>query len=82
VNSAPNPSFIKDLANRLNGTAIITSEAYPDLDAILTEINHAKSTKSRNLDFEIKASIYEYAVLLALISLSGWILVKGIKANE
>ena len=82
VNSAPNPSFIKDLANRLNGTAIITSEAYPDLDAILTEINHAKSTKSRNLDFEIKASIYEYAVLLALISLSGWILAKGIKANE
>lgn len=82
VNSALNPNFIKDLASRLDGTAIITSEAYPDLDAILTEINRAKSTKSRNLDFEIKASIYEYAVLLALISLSGWILVKGYKANE
>lgn len=82
VNSSLNPDVIQDLANRLNGTAIITNEAYPDLNTILTEINRAKSTKSRNLDFEIKASIYEYAVLLAMISLCCWIIVKGFKAYE
>ena len=82
VISKLNPNYIKDLANRLNGTAIITSEAYPDLNAILTEINRAKSTKSRNLDFEIKASIYEYAVLIALISIVLWFIVKGIKTYE
>jgi Ca-activated chloride channel family protein len=81
VHSKLNPEYIKQLANTLNGTAIITSEAYPDLNAILTEINRAKSTKSRNLDFEIKASIYEYAVLLALLSMVGWMLIQGIKRN-
>jgi Flp pilus assembly pilin Flp len=34
------------------------------------------------LDFEIKASIYEYAVLVALISLVLWFIVKGIKTYE
>jgi Ca-activated chloride channel homolog len=81
IHSKLNPEYIKQLANTLNGTAIITSEAYPDLNAILTEINRAKSTKSRNLDFEIKASIYEYAVLLALLSMVGWMLIQGIKRN-
>ena len=81
MNSKLNPEYIKQLANTLNGTAIITSEAYPDLNAILTEINRAKSTKSRNLDFEIKVSIYEYAVLLALLSMVGWMLIQGIKRN-
>jgi len=81
VNSKLNADYIKQLANTLNGTAIITSEAYPDLNAILTEINRAKSTKSRNLDFEIKASIYEYAVLLALFSMACWMLIQGIKRN-
>ena len=80
VTSQLNPEFIKTLANKLNGTAIITSEAYPDLNAILTEINRGKIKKSRNLDFEIKSSVYEYAVLLALISFLCWILIRGIRA--
>ena len=82
VISKLNAGYIKSLSQKLNGTAIITSEAYPDLNAILTEINHAKSTKSRNLDFEIKASIYEYAVLLSLIAMVLWIVLKGVKAYE
>lgn len=81
VNSKLNPNYITQLAKMLNGTAIITSEAYPDLNAILTEINRAKSTKSRNLDFEIKASIYEYAVLIALLSIVFWLIIKGLKKN-
>ena len=82
VISKLNADYIKSLSTKLNGTAIITSEAYPDLNAILTEINHAKSTKSRNLDFEIKASIYEYAVIIALFSLVCWIIMRGAKAYE
>lgn len=80
--SKSNGRFVKELASKMNGTAIITSQAYPDLNAILTEINHAKTTNSRNLEFEIKSSVYEYPVMLALISMFLWFLIDGIRAYD
>ncbi|NBV09029.1 MAG: VWA domain-containing protein [Flavobacteriia bacterium] len=82
VISKMNPTFIRHLAEKCNGTAIVTNEAYPDITTILTEINRMKRTKSRNLDFEISASVYEYPVLAGLMAFFGWILMFKRKAYD
>lgn len=82
VISKMNPKFISQLAEKCNGTAIVTSEAYPDITTILTEINRMKRTKSRNLDFEISASVYEYPVLAGLIAFFTWIVMFKRKAYD
>lgn len=74
VISKMNPGFIRSLADKANGSALITSEAYPDIVSILTEINRMKRTKSRNLNFEVSSSVYEYPVFVSFISMLIWII--------
>jgi Ca-activated chloride channel family protein len=45
VVSRMNPAFVKQIASKTNGYAMITSEPYPDLQTILTQINQMKRTK-------------------------------------
>jgi len=64
-----NSAFIKDLANKLNGSASVTTSAFPNMNEVLTEINQMKQGNSRNLEIEIKESWYQIPVGLAVINL-------------
>ena len=64
-----NSAFIKELANKLNGSASVTTSAFPNMSEVLTEINQMKQGNSRNLEIEINESWYQIPVCLALINL-------------
>jgi Ca-activated chloride channel family protein len=79
VVSKMNPDFVKQIANKTNGYAMTTSEAYPDLQTILTQINQMKRAKLRDLEFEIAESRYQVPLILSLSCWILWLLLPGIK---
>jgi len=79
VISRMNPKFIQDIAAKTDGLALVTDAAYPDLQDILTQINHMKRTKSRTLKFEIKDSVYEVPLFFALMCLLFWYFLSSLK---
>jgi len=72
VISTMNPQFVKEIATKSGGVAMITSEPYPDIEALLTQINQMKRVKLRNLEFDIEESRYRFPLLLALICWLLW----------
>jgi hypothetical protein len=74
-----NPDFVKQIATKTNGYAMTTSEAYPDLQTILTQINQMKRTKLRDLEFEIQESRYQVPLILSVLFWVLWISLPGIK---
>ena len=54
---------------KLNGSASVTTSAFPNMNEVLTEINQMKQGNSRNLEIEIKESWYQIPVGLAVINL-------------
>jgi Ca-activated chloride channel family protein len=69
VISKINTEMIKKIANASGGTALLTSECFPDMSGILTEINQMKSGKVRDLQLEVKNNLYHIPLLVALIFL-------------
>lgn len=59
---------IKQLATSTAGSAIISSQAFPDIEAILTQINLMKRENSRTLDVDVEAMRYKWFVYTALIA--------------
>jgi len=68
VISKLNLEFIKNLAEELNASSSVTSQPYPDVSEVLTEINQMSSPNSRNLEIEINKSWYQIFLFLALTS--------------
>lgn len=79
VISRMNPSFVRQIANQTNGVAMITSEAYPNLQTLLTQINQMKRTKLRNLEFNIEESRYQLPLTVSLICFVIWLLLPALK---
>ncbi|MFY7945133.1 MAG: hypothetical protein ACOVNZ_11150, partial [Crocinitomicaceae bacterium] len=79
VVSRMNPAFVKQIASKTNGYAMITSEPYPDLQTILTQINQMKRTKLRDLEFEIQESRYQVPLALAVLFWIIWLFVLALK---
>jgi Ca-activated chloride channel family protein len=79
VVSRMNPGFVKQIASKTNGYAMITSEPYPDLQTILTQINQMKRTKLRDLEFEIQESRYQVPLALAVLFWIIWLFVPALK---
>jgi Ca-activated chloride channel family protein len=69
VISKLNTEMIKNIANASGGTALLTSEPFPDLSGILTEINQMKSGKVRDLQLDVKNNLYYIPLLFTLIFL-------------
>lgn len=82
VISQLNLNFIQDLANKCSGVAITSDQSYPDIDAILTEINQQKKNNSRNLNFQAKHSIYYYFVFLSFMAFIVWVFIHQPRLNE
>jgi Ca-activated chloride channel family protein len=57
--SKMNPELIESIANDADGLAQISSDPFPDLTGMLTEINQMKRTKLRDLEFEIQENRYQ-----------------------
>lgn len=62
-------SFIKKIASKGGGKASISSDEFPDLSALLTQINRMKRTKIDNFEFDISTERYQIPLMLALLSL-------------
>lgn len=67
VVSKLNEAFIQKLATQTGGTATVSSSEFPDLSALLTEINQMKRTKIDTLDFDIKQQRYQIPLFIAIL---------------
>jgi len=67
VVSKLNEGFIKKLAAETGGSASVSSSEFPDLSALLTEINQMKRTKIDTLDFDIRQQRYQVPLFLAIL---------------
>lgn len=67
VISKINPDLIRSLASKSGGSATISSDPFPDIYELLTQINHLKRTKVRDLEFEVKENHYQIPLFAALI---------------
>jgi Ca-activated chloride channel homolog len=74
VTTRMNPAFIQDIARKTGGTALITSEPYPDIEILLTEINRMKRVKVRNLEFETEQSKYQIPLVISSVFWLLWLL--------
>lgn len=67
VVSKLNPQFIKNIASKGGGYANVSSSEFPDLSALLTQINQMKRAKIDNLEFDIKEERYQVTLMISLI---------------
>lgn len=67
VVSKLNEPFIEKLAAQTGGAATVSSSEFPDLSALLTEINQMKRTKIDTLEFDIKQQRYQLPLFLAIL---------------
>lgn len=74
VLSKINEQFIKDIASKGGGYANVSSSVFPNLSALLTQINQMKRTKIDNLEFDIKEERYQIPLMLSIISWLAFIL--------
>lgn len=68
VVSKLNPKFIQSIAAKADGKASISSDEFPDLSALLTQINRMKRTKIDNFEFNINTERYQIPLVFALLS--------------
>ncbi len=59
--------FIRSIAAKSGGKATISAEEFPNLSALLTQINQMKRTKINNLEFDIKQERYQVPLLISLV---------------
>ncbi|MFK7784990.1 MAG: VWA domain-containing protein [Crocinitomicaceae bacterium] len=67
VVSKLNKQFIEKLAAQTGGNANVSSSEFPDLSALLTEINQMKRTKIDTLEFDIRQQRYQVPLFLAIL---------------
>ena len=75
VISKLNRDMIKEIAAESNGKFVISSSAFPNINALLTEINSSEATNKVDLKFDVKENRYQWPLFLALINLVllwGW----------
>lgn len=69
--SKMNPDLVKSLASKSGGTYLISESPYPDLTTLLENLKRMKRTKVKTISFDVKQNIYQFPLMLAIIS---WIL--------
>lgn len=64
-----NPKMLEEIATQAKGKVVVSSDAFPNINALLTQINNLKSTKQVDLEFEVKENRYRIPLTIALICL-------------
>jgi Ca-activated chloride channel family protein len=67
VVSKVDPGFIRSIASKGGGKAVISTNEFPDMRELLTEINQMKRTKVRDLQFDTMENRYRIPLLGGLI---------------
>ncbi|MDC3252781.1 VWA domain-containing protein [Crocinitomicaceae bacterium] len=67
VLSKLNAKFIQEIATTAGGQAFISSNEFPNLSALLTQINQIKRTKMNSFEFDLRQERYRLPLLFALI---------------
>jgi len=66
VVSKLNPSFLSSIAKKGGGKSSISSDEFPNLSELLTQINQMKRTKIDTLEFDIKQERFQIPLFLSL----------------
>lgn len=66
VLSKLNPSFLTKIAKKGGGKSSVSSDEFPNLSELLTQINQMKRTKIDTLEFDIKQERYQIPLFLSL----------------
>ncbi|MDG0973151.1 MAG: VWA domain-containing protein [Crocinitomicaceae bacterium] len=69
VISKVNPVMLTEIAKQAEGKVVVTSDAFPNVNPLLTQINNLKSTKPVDLEFEVKENRYRLPLGFALFCL-------------
>lgn len=64
-----NTKMLDEIATQAGGKLVVSTDAFPNINALLTQINNLKSTKLVDLEFEVKENRYRIPLVLALVSL-------------
>jgi Ca-activated chloride channel family protein len=67
VTTKVNPSFIRSMANKARGFATISQDPFPDLSALLTQINQMKRSKVKEIELEALDNRYQFPLFVAVI---------------
>lgn len=67
VVSRVNPTLIQSIASQSGGYATLSSDPFPNLSDLLTQINQMKRTKVQDLEFDIQENRYQIPLFAAVI---------------
>lgn len=67
VVSKVDPAFIQSIASKAGGKATLSSDPFPNLSDLLTQINQMKRTKVQDLEFDIQENRYQIPLFAGLI---------------
>lgn len=69
VISKLNEEMIKEIAQDAGGSYIISSDAFPNISKLLTQINSSETTNEVDLEFEVKENRYQWPLSMAMVCL-------------
>jgi Ca-activated chloride channel family protein len=69
VISKLNGGMIESLAHDAGGDYLISSDAFPNISKLLTQINSSNTTNEVDLEFEVKENRYQWPLSIALVCL-------------
>jgi Ca-activated chloride channel homolog len=72
-----NTRLLMDLAKTSKGLLSFCENSYPDLTSLIERLKQTKQTSNLEVEIKVKENWYQMAVFLALISLLGFVFVKG-----
>lgn len=72
VISKLNVGMIQDIASKAEGDFMVSSDAFPNINALLTQINSSETTNEVDLEFEVKENRYQWPLFLALVLVLIW----------
>lgn len=72
VISKLNVGMIQDIASKAEGGVMVSSDAFPNINALLTQINSSETTNEVDLEFEVKENRYQWPLFLALVLVLIW----------
>ena len=62
-----NESFLNSIAQKGGGKYSVSSDEFPNLSALLTQINQMKRTKIDTLEFDVKQERYQIPLVLSIL---------------
>ena len=67
VLSKLNPQFINDIASKGGGFATLSSDPFPDLTGLLSQINRMKKSKIASMEFDVKENRYQLPLFCSIL---------------